>query len=142
MQLQTSKVDLFASHEGGAIRLIREDSPEPGAGLHLELEYEGDIWRIHLDGEEESRFVATVNAMKKERPHARFTADDGTCLRIGFDNRGDPYREGLRFDIDREDEFGPAIFIEMFEVERMRIALSGRSRRMTGAAPDDGPAPG
>lgn len=53
-----------------------------------------------------------------------FRAEDGACLRIRFDNRGEPYREGVTLDFDHPEEFGPTLFLDPDEALRLRDVIT------------------
>lgn len=125
-------------------------SPEPER-VTLEIEYDGELWSVRLDGEEAARLSATVAAIADRprqwsagRPHTRFEAD-GMVLRVGHDNRGDPYREGLGFDLDPPDGYGPAIFLEDISGVKRALAPYWPMQAHNPAPvepPGEGPCPG
>ena len=53
------------------------------------------------------------------------TGEHGDVLRVQYDNRGEPYREGCQIQIlSGDDRIGTHIFLEDDEVRRLRDALS------------------
>jgi hypothetical protein len=49
-----------------------------------------------------------------------FTAEDGDALRVVYDNRGEPYREGVQLSLDKASgDYGAHLFLE----DREAIAL-------------------
>jgi hypothetical protein len=55
--------------------------------------------------------------------HVTFRGEDGDELRVGFDNRGDPYREGITLDLSNDYETQVYLFLEEREVIRLRDLL-------------------
>ena len=54
-----------------------------------------------------------------------FQAEDGYELRIAYDNRGDPYREGVSLSLELGDGgYGGHMFLDMHEVVRLRDLLN------------------
>jgi len=64
--------------------------------------------------------------MKFERQQsATFRGEGGDCLRVHYDNRGDPYREGLTFDLtENEYDHVVSVFLEGFELRQLRDLLN------------------
>lgn len=57
-----------------------------------------------------------------------FEAEDGHQLRVGYDNRGEPYRDGVTLSLEMGGgEYGGHMFLEMSEVNRLRDLLNSIS---------------
>jgi hypothetical protein len=55
--------------------------------------------------------------------HVTFRGEDGDELRVGFDNRGDPYREGVTLTLSNGYETQVHLFLEEREVIHLRDLL-------------------
>lgn len=57
-----------------------------------------------------------------------FQAEDGRELHVHYDNRGDPYRQGVTFDlIDADSQNSVAVFLEESELRQLRDILNNLS---------------
>ena len=55
----------------------------------------------------------------------RFRGEDGHELRVTYDNRGEPYREGVQFALDKADgDYGAHLFLEDREARELRDFLN------------------
>jgi hypothetical protein len=62
--------------------------------------------------------------MRRERiDQLVFSGEDGGQLIISYDNRGDPFREGVSFDLD-DDGKHSRVFLENHEAIQLRDALN------------------
>lgn len=46
----------------------------------------------------------------------------GDCLEVSYDNRGEPYREGIILEL-RHDRLAPRVFLEKVEALRLRALI-------------------
>lgn len=49
--------------------------------------------------------------------------ETGDKLRVGYDNRGEPYREGVTLEFCPTDRYGPQVFLRDYEVRELRDLL-------------------
>lgn len=62
---------------------------------------------------------------KLDKTSVRFAAEDGDELRVVYDNRGDPYREGITLSLDRSSgDYGAHLFLEQDEARQLRDLLN------------------
>lgn len=54
----------------------------------------------------------------------KFRADDGHELRVTYDNRGEPYREGVTLYLEKDYNFGAHLFLEDAEARQLRDLLN------------------
>lgn len=52
-----------------------------------------------------------------------FRGEDGESLRIGYDNRGEPYRRGISLTLEEPGDRSRGVFIEEWEVRQMQNLL-------------------
>lgn len=63
--------------------------------------------------------------MRIDKYHQRavFEAEDGGSLRVGYDNRGEPYREGICLVLEHDSDW-IHLFLEEEEVKSLRDLLN------------------
>jgi hypothetical protein len=55
----------------------------------------------------------------------KFEAEDGDSLRVTYDNRGEPYREGVQLSLDKASgDYGAHLFLEDREAMELRDFLN------------------
>lgn len=51
--------------------------------------------------------------------------EDGEELKIGYSNRGEPYKQGAEIELFLKDEFSElSVFIEDYELRRLRDSIN------------------
>lgn len=53
-----------------------------------------------------------------------FHGEDGDKLEIGYDNRGDPYRQGVSLTLESDGRFQGSVFLEDREAKVLRDLLN------------------
>lgn len=61
--------------------------------------------------------------VNKNEARVEFCAEDGDKLVVRYDNRGEPYREGVTLTFAPSDGYGPAVFLDDYEARRLRDML-------------------
>lgn len=59
----------------------------------------------------------------KNEASLEFCSEDGDKLVARYDNRGEPYREGVTLAFTPSDGYGPAVFLNDHEARRLRDML-------------------
>ncbi|WP_199097168.1 hypothetical protein [Dyella sp. ASV21] len=59
-----------------------------------------------------------MRQIDKFSAHETFTGEDGDSLRVSYDNRGEPYREGITFAFE-EGTKHVDVFIDKYEALRL-----------------------
>lgn len=60
----------------------------------------------------------------RHKLRVEFQGEEGSRLVVQYDNRGEPYREGIVLQLDQEGELSPYVFLETSEVKKLRDMLN------------------
>lgn len=65
-----------------------------------------------------------MNVLDRVTTYVEFLGEDGASLRVGYDNRGEPYRQGITLCLEAPGNHGSKyVFIDEREAKQLKVLI-------------------